>query len=126
MTRLCIGLISGTSADAAEAALVEIRGTGARARVRLIGHRSFPFERALAARILSAESARDVCELDAALGERFAAAALRLLRALAVKKELDADLVARNDIGVLVHAAGEGRLSNPVLATFRKVEVFAN
>jgi hypothetical protein len=39
---------------------------------------------------------------------------------------LKLDLAGLNDVGVVVHASGEGRLSNSVLASFRDVEVFAN
>ena len=53
-------------------------------------------------------------------------ALLSLQRALAVQKELKLDLAGLNDVGVVVHASGEGRLSNSVLASFRDVEVFAN
>jgi len=53
-------------------------------------------------------------------------ALLSLQRALAVEKQLNRDLVGLNDVGVIVHAKGEGRLTNSVLASFRKVEIFAN
>jgi uncharacterized repeat protein (TIGR02543 family) len=53
-------------------------------------------------------------------------ALLSLQRALAVEKQLNLDLTSLNDVGVRVHAVGEGRLSNSVLASFRNVEVFAN
>ena len=51
---------------------------------------------------------------------------LSLQRALSVEKQLNFDLVGLNDVGVLVHATGEGRLTDSALASFRKVEVFAN
>jgi outer membrane protein OmpA-like peptidoglycan-associated protein len=53
-------------------------------------------------------------------------ALLSLQRALAVETQLNLDLTSLNDVGVRVHAVGEGRLSNSVLASFRNVEVFAN
>ena len=53
-------------------------------------------------------------------------ALLSLQRALAVEKQLNADLARLNDVGVTVRAVGEGRLSNSVLASFRNVEVFSN
>ena len=53
-------------------------------------------------------------------------AMLSLQRALSVEKQLNFDLVGLNDVGVLVHATGEGRLTDSALASFRKVEVFAN
>ena len=54
------------------------------------------------------------------------ASALSLRRALVVKSQLERDLAGLNDVGVTVHASGEARLSNSVLASFRNVEVFAN
>jgi hypothetical protein len=51
---------------------------------------------------------------------------LSLQRALAVEKQLNRDLAGLNDVGVIVHSKGEGRLTNSVLASFRKVEIFAN
>jgi uncharacterized repeat protein (TIGR02543 family) len=53
-------------------------------------------------------------------------ALLSLQRALAVEKQLNIDLAGLNDVGVVVHATGEGRLTDSALASFRKVEVFAN
>ncbi|MFZ5470424.1 MAG: anhydro-N-acetylmuramic acid kinase [Myxococcota bacterium] len=87
-----VGLISGTSADAAEAALCEISGTGKSARVKLLSHVSAPFPRSLRERILSAHTARDVCELDFLLGERFADAALRTIAAAQLRPQ-DVDLI---------------------------------
>ncbi|MHB8875620.1 MAG: anhydro-N-acetylmuramic acid kinase [Myxococcaceae bacterium] len=77
--RLVVGLISGTSVDAAEAALCRIRGSGATAKVTLLAHASFPFERRLVERVLRADSAKEICELGVLLGERFAQAALGVI-----------------------------------------------
>jgi anhydro-N-acetylmuramic acid kinase len=77
--RLVVGLISGTSVDAAEAALCRIRGSGAAAHLTLVAHASFPFERRFVSRVLAADSAREICELGFLLGERFAAAALGVI-----------------------------------------------
>lgn len=91
-SRLCVGLISGTSVDAAEAALCRIDGTGGAVRLQLLAHVTVPFEPELAARVLSADSARELCELDALLGERFAEAALAVLRKAGVPPE-DVDVI---------------------------------
>ena len=53
-------------------------------------------------------------------------ALLSFKRAIAVEKQLNLELAGLNDVGVVVRAKGEGRLSNSVLASFRNVEVFAN
>ena len=79
---LYLGLISGTSADAVDAALVDFAGTGK----RVIAARAFPFPGELRARVLAvsqqqeALSLRAVGQLDTALGRLFAHAANELLR----------------------------------------------
>ena len=77
--RLVVGLISGTSVDGAEAALCRIRGSGATARLALVAHATFPFERRFVTRVLAADSAKEICELGFLLGERFASAALGVI-----------------------------------------------
>lgn len=83
---LCIGLMSGTSADAVEAALCEIEGTFDHVSLRLVHHISLPLPKALALRVLEANTARDVAELDTALGEQFAKAALAVMAAASVER----------------------------------------
>lgn len=78
-----IGLMSGTSGDAVDAALVEIAGSGRRLKVRLLAFAATPYPPALQSRVLALASggtADDVCHLNALLGEWFARAALRVLR----------------------------------------------
>lgn len=80
-----IGMISGTSVDAIDVALVEIHPDGAEAGWRLADFREYPWPDDLRAAILDAmEPTRGgtvdrLCHLDFALGECFAAAALALL-----------------------------------------------
>jgi anhydro-N-acetylmuramic acid kinase len=85
--RLCVGLISGTSADGAEAALCRIRGTGKRVALELLGHVRLPFEPELSERIRQAATVREVSELNFLLGERFARAALKVIRKAGFKPE---------------------------------------
>jgi anhydro-N-acetylmuramic acid kinase len=85
--RLCVGLISGTSADAAEAALCRIRGTGDTVELSLLAHRSLPFEPALTRRIQSVATVRELSELDFLLGERFAQATLAVISAAGLTPE---------------------------------------
>jgi len=78
-----IGLMSGTSADGIDAALVEIRGHGPSIAVQLLAFTSVPYSRKFQTRILyTCESGTgpEVCDLDVTLGERFATAALKLIR----------------------------------------------
>jgi anhydro-N-acetylmuramic acid kinase len=84
-SKLAIGLMSGTSLDGVDAALVEIRGSGLGTKVRLIAqvHHSYP--PSLRARILSLSEAgdgstREVCRLNVLVGEAFARTALAACR----------------------------------------------
>jgi anhydro-N-acetylmuramic acid kinase len=84
---LAVGLMSGTSADGVDAALVEIRtGRDGRPRVRTRASLTVPYPAALRARLLCVPDvdAREVARLDVEIGERLAAATLRLLKAARV------------------------------------------
>jgi anhydro-N-acetylmuramic acid kinase len=94
-----IGLMSGTSADGADAALVEWpEGPEARP-FRLVAFRADPFPAALqerihrlaAGRVAPGEALRELASLDVLLGERFAEAALGVCREAALDvREIDA------------------------------------
>lgn len=133
-----MGVMSGTSADGVDAALVRVRWDGARPAVELIAHRSTPFPLALRDAILaagegSATSAADLARLHGALGDTYADAALALL----------ADAASRPSvIGVhgqtVAHLPGERvtwqigdtarvavRTGIPVVSDFRSADVAA-
>ncbi|MGH8030841.1 MAG: anhydro-N-acetylmuramic acid kinase [Luteimonas sp.] len=80
---LYLGLISGTSADGIDAALVRIDGDGARIALRF--GRTYPWQPALRARLVelgqrdATLSLDDIAELDVRIGRAFAAAALQAL-----------------------------------------------
>jgi anhydro-N-acetylmuramic acid kinase len=81
---LLVGLMTGTSADGVDAALVEVEGGGQDAAPTVIAYRETPLEPALRREILDLAGAATVVpervlELDAALGERYATATLELL-----------------------------------------------
>src|SRR5437667_9692651 len=79
-----IGLMSGTSADGVDAALVDIRGTGHDLKITLKAFRTFPYPNVFRGQLLQAMTGgtvEDVCHLNAALGEWFARAALKVLKA---------------------------------------------
>ncbi|MCP3060807.1 anhydro-N-acetylmuramic acid kinase [Myxococcus sp. K38C18041901] len=84
--RLCIGLLSGTSADAVEAALCEVTGTGGGARLRLLSHVSAPFPPDVVARMLGPQDAHSLSRLDFELGEYFARAALQVMEQAGVAR----------------------------------------
>jgi anhydro-N-acetylmuramic acid kinase len=70
-----VGLMSGTSADGVDAAVVDIRGTGHRLRVTLLNHVGRPYSSRLRQQILEVceqGTVEQVCHLNALLGEVFA------------------------------------------------------
>jgi anhydro-N-acetylmuramic acid kinase len=80
-----IGLMSGTSADGVDAALVEIGPGGALPRLRLLRFDVCPFPDRLRDQILSVADGSDggpgiLCRLNASLGELFAEAARAIAR----------------------------------------------
>src|SRR5207244_7970581 len=82
-----IGLMSGTSADGVDAALVDIRGTGHDLKIKLKAFRTLPYPTVFRERLVQAMTSgtvEDVCHLNAALGEWFARAALKVLKAAGV------------------------------------------
>jgi anhydro-N-acetylmuramic acid kinase len=81
---LLIGLMTGTSGDAVDAALVRFTGHGLASRHALVAYRESPLEDPLRREILDVAAAQTLAperlmRLDAALGERYAAAVLELL-----------------------------------------------
>jgi anhydro-N-acetylmuramic acid kinase len=86
-----VGLMTGTSIDAVDAALVRFRGLDLESTHQLVAYRETPLEGPLRREILEAAGAESLAperllRLDAALGERYAAAVLELL----VAEKLDA------------------------------------
>ncbi len=91
-----IGLMSGTSADGVDAALVEISAEGDRPLLRLVAWDTFAYPPGLRERILAVATGgntEEVCHLDAYLGELFAEAAAR------VAQQAGTDLTDVNLIG---------------------------
>jgi anhydro-N-acetylmuramic acid kinase len=81
--RLIIGLISGTSADGIDAALVRVLNSGEEAQFEIIRFETLRFSKAVQQKILKAQgatgaTARDVVLLSSYLGELFSHAAKRL------------------------------------------------
>jgi anhydro-N-acetylmuramic acid kinase len=80
-----IGLMSGTSADGVDAALIECHGHGLATQVHVLAHATYPYDAALRAQILAASypessSVDLICHLNFALGECFAEAAMTVAR----------------------------------------------
>jgi len=111
-SRRIIGIMSGTSLDAIDVAMVRIRKHGLSATVKLEHFRSYPYPpkiRAVVHELFDPKRARidDICRYDFILGEVFAAAVLRLLKETKIKADT-VDLVA---------SAGQTIWHDPQLAT---------
>ena len=79
-----IGLMSGTSVDGVDAALVEIRGHGLETQAELLAFHSHPFEEAVRDRIFNLfqpETSRvdELCQMNFLIGTIFADAALSVI-----------------------------------------------
>jgi anhydro-N-acetylmuramic acid kinase len=79
---LALGLMSGTSADGIDVALVRISGSPSAPRARLLNFAPFPYPPGVRAAVLrlangAPTTTREISQLNFRLGELFAAAALR-------------------------------------------------
>lgn len=93
--RRVVGLMSGTSVDGIDAALVEIEGAGPGCGVGLLAFETYPFPPDLKERIhraFTGGSSREICELNFLLGEAFAAAVQKVVQK-AGKRLHEVDLV---------------------------------
>jgi anhydro-N-acetylmuramic acid kinase len=90
-----VGLMSGTSGDGVDAALVEINHRKSGLAVQMVAFHSLPYPRSLQQRILAASvsgTVAELCHLNALLGEWFANAVLSVIR-LAQLQPKDIDLI---------------------------------
>jgi anhydro-N-acetylmuramic acid kinase len=86
---LAVGLMSGTSADGIDAALVRLRGAGDATRSETLALRSSAFAPELRSQILACMDGHvsEVCELNVLLAEEYAAAALAIIAEAGADKE---------------------------------------
>ncbi len=140
--KLIVGLLSGTSADGIDAALVRVRGHGLETRAETIAFRTEPFpdrHREVVLNLGSA-NAETVCRYNFILGELFAQAALAVIEQAGITRE-QVDLVGSHG-QTIVHIPrgshekgatlqiGEGdviaeRVGAPVVSDFRTRDVAA-
>ncbi|RMH05565.1 MAG: anhydro-N-acetylmuramic acid kinase [Nitrospirae bacterium] len=86
----CLGLMSGTSGDGVDCALVEIEEPHGRLQVKVLGAETVPYSRTLRSFLQAVHypgRVDDVVRLHVVLGEVFAQAALRLLHRLELSRE---------------------------------------
>jgi len=140
--KLIVGLLSGTSADGIDVALVRVRGHGLATEAETLAFRTEPFPAIHRERIvaLGKADAETICRYNFILGELFAKAALALLDDAGVPREA-VDLVGSHGQTV-VHIPrgphergatlqiGEGdviaeRIGAPVVSDFRTRDVAA-
>jgi anhydro-N-acetylmuramic acid kinase len=112
--QLFIGLISGTSADGIDAALVRFTDDGDTTHCELVHGRTYPWPEELRSRLITlgqgapVNSLDEVGTLDVRIGEHFAAAALQLAR--------DAGITARDVLAIGSH--GQTLRHRPAGAAF--------
>jgi anhydro-N-acetylmuramic acid kinase len=108
---LIVGLMSGTSADAVDAAVVDVDRRDGGVRIATLAATALPYASEVRAEILAACSPETgtvdrICRLNALLGEWFARAALRAIE-VAGLKPADVDLIASHG-QTIYHAVQPG------------------
>ena len=91
-TKYAIGLMSGTSVDGIDAALVKIIGAGLSTRVSLVGFITLPFSEEVRAHILSLADGKptdmeEVCRMNMLIGELSADACEEVLKKSGIDKK---------------------------------------
>lgn len=103
-----VGLMSGTSGDGVDAALVEVSGRGQTLKARALAAQTLSYPRSLQQRIVTASisgTVADICHLNALLGEWFANAALNVIRQAKLRP---ADIAVIGSHGQTVHHLPKG------------------
>ena len=103
-----VGLMSGTSGDGVDAALVDVSGRGSALKARALATQTLAYPRSLQQRIVTASvsgTVAEICHLNALLGEWFANAALHVIR---LAKLRPADIAAIGSHGQTVHHLPQG------------------
>ena len=103
--KIVIGLMSGTSVDGIDAAVVEITGNGLETEVDLIAFETFPFPSGVPQRILALcqpDTGRvdDICEMNFYIGHLFAEAVKHILKKSGIHSN-DIDLIGSH--GQTIH-----------------------
>ncbi len=109
-----IGLMSGTSVDGIDAAIVEIRGHGLETTVNLIAFETFPFPTGVPQRILDLcqpDTGRvdDICEMNFYIGHLFAEAVKHVLQKSGMATS---DIALIGSHGQTIHHLPKGASTN--------------
>ena len=120
---IAIGLMSGTSADGIDAAVVELRGCGTDTRVRQLGFITLPFSDEARQKILQVAGgapldSREICLLNFYLGGLSADACLEACRAAGIQPG-DVDFVGSQGQTIWHEPAGADYLGRKVRATLQ-------
>ena len=88
--KLVVGLLSGTSADGIDAVLARVSGWGLQTSTETLAFCTVPYSERMREAVLNLASGSgnvaDLCRMNFVLGERFADAALRVLREAGIDK----------------------------------------
>ncbi|HLB05619.1 MAG TPA: anhydro-N-acetylmuramic acid kinase [Thermodesulfobacteriota bacterium] len=88
--RTILGLMSGTSHDGIDAVIAKIIAFGARSKVTIIHHNTYPYPTGLQGRIgraFNGGTSADICRLNFDLGEAFSDAALKCIKEAGLEKK---------------------------------------
>lgn len=118
--RRIIGLLSGTSVDGIDAALVEVAGSGLTTKAKLSHFASYPFPAGVRERIFELFSPQTgtvekICHLNFLLGELFADAALAVCREAGISSA-DVDLIGSH--GQTIYHRPDPTLEGPYETRF--------
>ena len=117
------GVMSGTSADGIDVALVRIVGKGSTLRLRLIAHDHFAYSSAVRKAVLAAMNARsarvaDLSRLSFLLGELYAEAVAKAV----VNQSVEIDLVGCHGQTLYHQGTAAGFLGRPITTTWQTGE----
>lgn len=121
--RLVIGLMSGTSVDGVDAALVHIKGGGEQTEAKLISYVNVPFPREVRERILALAEGDfggtgEVCRMNALLGYLYLDACNEVCRKAGISEE-EVDLVGCHGQTVYHQPRKEEYLSHTMASTLQ-------